>query len=333
MKIKHLPSRQKRKLVLPLQFCINLPLMAINTFYVKTINMKKLRKWLNHLLHDKDAFHKDANLRTKVELLNYFLDHVIELEKQVVPEKIKYFWYNKKIFLARLFAKALFILSIVGGILFVAWFFGFRYTPSMEKKPRYVVLYVTETTDTNYVKSRLPMARFVLIYPPDPHKDWEAFKEAIHFKFETAGLSDSVAYKTRRMTKNKEGKMVPSQYWGKYQMGQGARSSCGIGTISWEEFSTNPELQEAAFKTWIRILYRDMTHYINQYSGRTMAGHQLTASGIISMAHNVGETATLQFLTTNGGIIPMDGDDINIPKKPATRFLTLGGYNLSSILQ
>lgn len=295
--------------------------------------MKKLRKWLNHLLYDKDAFHKDVDLRTKVELLNYFLDQVLELEKQVVPAKIRYFWQNKKIFLARLFAKALLILGIIGGILFVAWFFGFRYTPSTEKKPRYVVLYVTETTDTNYVKLHLPMARFVLIYPPDPHKDWEAFKEMMHFKFETAGLSDSAAYKTRRWEVDKKGKKYPSQFWGKYQMGQAARNACGIGTISWEEFSTNPELQEAAFKTWIRILYRDMTPYINQYSGRTMAGHQLTASGIISMAHNVGEAAVVQFLTTNGGTVPMDGDDINVAKKPATRFLSLGGYNLTSILQ
>lgn len=298
---------------------------------MKIIDGKKIRKWVNHILYDKDAFHKDNDLRAKVELHNYLLDRLLEVEKQIVPEKIRYFWRNKKVFLFRLFAKAILILSVVGGILFVAWFFGFRYNPQPAKLPRYVVLYVTETTDTNYIKTRLPMARFILLYPPDPNKDWEAFKEALHFKFETTGLSDSAAYKTRRV-EVKNGKKVPSQFWGKYQMGQAARNDCGIGGISWEEFSSNPELQEAVFKIWIRILYRDMMPHITKYSGKFMAGQQITASGIIAMAHNVGEAPTVLFLESGGNNVPMDGDGVTTKKSPATRFLSLGGYNLTSIL-
>lgn len=296
--------------------------------------MKKIRKWLNHLLYDKDGYHKDNNLRTKVELLDYLVDQAIDLEKMVVTEKIQYFWYNKKIFLARLFAKALVTLSVIGGILFVAWFFGFRYTPSVEKKPRYVVLYVTETTDTNYIKSYLPKARFVLIYPPDPHKDWEAYKEQMHSKFETPGYSDADSYKARRVDIDpKTGKKTPSQFWGKYQLGKSAREACHIGDMPWEEFATNPDIQEGAFKTWIRLLYRDMTPYIIRYEGRFIGGHQITASGIISMAHNVGEAPTIQFLRSKGDTIPYDGDGVRTSKNSAVRFLSLGGYNLSSILE
>jgi hypothetical protein len=267
-----------------------------------------------------------------VELHGYLLDRLIEVEKQIVPEKIHYFWVNKKPFLARLFAKAVLILSVVVGVLFVAWFFGFRYTPLPRRFERYLTLYVTETTDTNYIKARIPKAHFVLMYPSDPNKDWESYKKDMHFKFETTGLSDSAAYKTRR-TEIKGGKIVPSPYWGKYQMGQSARNACGIGTISWEEFSTNPELQEAVFKIWVRILYRDMSPYITKYAGRFMAGYQLTASGIISMAHNVGEAPTISFLESGGSNVPTDGDGIQTKKTPATRFLSLGGYNLTSILE
>jgi len=171
------------------------------------------------------------------------------------------------------------------------------------------------------------------MYPPNPYKDWEAFKQAMHYRFETPGLSDSAAYKTRRMTKTKDGKLVSSQFWGKYQMGQAARDACHIGSISWEEFSTNPELQEATFKIWIRIIYRDMTRYILKYEGRFMDGYQITASGIVAMAHNVGEDATVLFLETGGVTVPSDGDGVTTKKTPATRYLTLGGYNLTPILE
>jgi hypothetical protein len=295
--------------------------------------MKKIRKWINHILYDKDAFHKDNVLRTMVELHSYLLDNLIELDKQIAPRKMRYFWENKKVFLFRLFAKMILTLSVVAGIVFVGWFVGFRYTPPAPTYDRWVTLYVPVDTDTIYLKSRISKVRFIIMYPTDPHKEWEAFKEAMHFKYETVGLSDSAAYKTRRMTKNKEGKMAPSQFWGKYQMGQSARDDCDIGGMSWEEFSTNPEIQEGTFKRWIRILYRDMTPYILKYEGRFIAGHQITASGIISMAHNVGEDATVQFLTSGGATVPMDGDGVNTPKAPATRFLSLGGYNLTSILE
>lgn len=296
--------------------------------------MKKFRKFINRLLHDKDDFHKDAWLKSKVEIHNYLLDQIIDLEKQIVPAKIRYFWQNKKLFLLRLVFNALIIIVIVGGVLITAWFFGFRYNPIPEKKPRYVVLYVTETTDTNYIKSYLPRARFVLIYPPDPHKDWEAYKEKMHSKFETPGYSDADSYKARRMDIDpKTGKKMPSQFWGRYQLGKSAREACHIGDMPWEEFSTNPDIQEGAFKTWIRLLYRDMTPYIIRYEGRFIAGHQITASGIISMAHNVGEAPTIKFLRSKGDTIPYDGDGVRTPQNSAVRFLNLGGYNLTSILE
>jgi hypothetical protein len=106
-----------------------------------------------------------------------------------------------------------------------------------------------------------------------------------------------------------------------------------VGDYStWEQFSTNPERQEGDFLEWIRILYGDMSPYIARYSGRFIAGYQITASGIISMVHNVGMKPTISFLRSKGDTIPSDGDGVNTPKRPATRYLSLGGYDLTSIL-
>lgn len=283
-----------------------------------------MRKFLNRILRDKKDFHKDDQLKTNIELHNYLLEQVFELERIILPAKIRYFFKNKKRYLFRLFAQSILILSVVLGVLFVAWFFGFRYNPVPVTVHKSIILYITEDVDTTYIKLRIPKVKFIILYPPDISKDWKKYKEAMHSKFESTG-SDSASYFARR-TEVVKGKKVPSQYWGRYQLGQSARNACKIGDMSWEEFSTNPEIQEGAFKIWIRLIYRDMKPYITQYEGKFIAGHQITASGIISMAHNVGEAPTIQFLQSGGSKIPSDGN------ASATRFLSLGGYDLNSIL-
>lgn len=285
----------------------------------------RMRKFVNKVLWDKDEFYKDDELKSRVELHNYLIEQIIDLEKAIIPAKLRYFWRNKKTFLFQLFGKLIFKVAAVGTILFAAWFFGFKYDPTpVVKHPKVIYRYLeSEVKDTTYIKTRIPNVQLVMIFPPDPTKDWERYKEEMHFKYETTGLPDSIAYKTRRT--NPDGSQ--SQYWGKYQMGQSARTACGIGNMSWAEYSSNPEIQEGTFKAWIRILYRDMMPYINKYQGRYMGGHQLTASGIISMAHNVGEAPTITFLTSNGARIPSDAN------AAATRFLSLGGYDLTPILK
>jgi hypothetical protein len=291
--------------------------------------LKRLRKFINAILYDKDEFTYDADLKSKVEIHNFLLQHLIELEREIVPAKIKYFWNNKKIFLLRLFFKFSLIVVFIVGVLATARYFGFRYNP--EPIPVYtpITLYVTEEDDTAYIRTCIdnPMITFVMIYPPDRSKDWNKFKEEMHAKFETRGFSDSASYFARGTgVDSVTGASYQNQFWGRYQLGTYARKAIGIGNMTWEEFSTNPEVQEGSFKTWIRLLYKDMKPYIQRYEGDYMDGYQITSSGIVAMAHNVGADKTIKFLESRGKNIPYDG------KSPATRFLSLGGYNLSSIL-
>lgn len=285
----------------------------------------KVRKWVDKILWDKDEFYKDDDLKSRVDLHNYLVEQIIDLERSIIPAKIMYFWRNKKSFLAKLFGKLILWLVLFASFVFAAWFFGFKYDPTPTvRHPHVIYRYLeSEAKDTTYIKTRIPNVQLVMIFPPDPTKDWERYKEEMHFRYETTGLSDSVAYKTRRKDVNGSW----SQYWGKYQMGQSARNACGVGSMSWEEFSSTAEIQEGVFRIWVKILYRDMMPYINKYQGKYMGGHQLTASGIVSMAHNVGEEPTIRFLTSNGTQIPSDAN------AAATRFLSLGGYDLTPILK
>lgn len=292
---------------------------------MKIIDMKK---FLNRLLRDKDDFYKDDELKQWIDIHNYLLQEVFDMERIILPAKIRYFLKNKKRYLFRLIVQAIFILSIFGSVLFVSYFFGFRYDPppSIPEQHQSILLYVNDDVDTAYIKKYLPQAQFVILYPESNTKDWDAYKELMHSRFESPG-SDSASYFARRVETTKDGKKTMSQYWGRYQLGNSARKACGIGDMSWEEFSTNPEIQEGVFKTWIRLLYQDMAPYIAKYDGRFIAGHQITASGIVSMAHNVGTVPTIQFLRSRGDSIPADGN------APATRFLSLGGFDLTSILE
>lgn len=154
-------------------------------------------------------------------------------------------------------------------------------------------------------------AIYITFYLKDPSKNYDKWKFALH-GIESNGWDNP--YEARREN---------SQYWGKYQMSNSARESVGLGEFSWDKWKSNPEIQEAALKMWIDILYQELKSDIKKYDGQFLNGWAITESGIIAMAHNVGAGATKQFLYSNGANIPKDGSG-----KDATRFLILGNYNL-----
>jgi len=94
--------------------------------------------------------------------------------------------------------------------------------------------------------------------------------------------------------------------------------------MSWKQFSGNPEMQEGAFRDWIKLLMNSTSvqSLVARYNGRVIAGVQLTPSAIVSIAHNCGTGGAEQFLASGGKIVPK-GDPL--------KFLRVGGYNLYSI--
>ncbi len=135
-------------------------------------------------------------------------------------------------------------------------------------------------------------------------------------------------------------------YLGAYQMGKAALHDIGVyyekseayvnnesnkewkgifkknnkfGITSVEDFLNSPEKQDKAIirymqLTWLHIEQKGWKQYI----GKTIAGIKVTELGLIAACHLVGRDKVETFLTSNGKIIPTDG---NNPPQPLTVYL------------
>ena len=280
-------------------------------------------KRLNKILHDKNDYHLDQVLKRDVEISDVMFQHTIDFQKNLIPRKIRYFLKNDKMFFLRLLAKYFlkFIIGLIGigvaagVVIFAAGIdVNFKKTPKIDfsKLPIYLPssgdFDKDQQTIAFYKRNFSKNATYIIFYPRDLSKNYKKWKEAL------SNIESGGSYDARR-----DG----SQYWGKYQMSESARQSVGLSKISWEKWKTNPEIQEAALRIWIDILYQELKDDIKKYNGKFLNGWAITESGIIAMAHNVGAGATKQFLNSGGTNIPKDGSG-----KDATRFLILGGYDL-----
>ena len=280
-------------------------------------------KRLNKILHDKNDYHLDQVLKRDVEISDVMFQHTIDFQKNLIPRKIRYFLKNDKMFFLRLLAKYFlkFIIGLIGigvaagVVIFAAGIdVNFKKTPKIDfsKLPIYLPssgdFDKDQQTIAFYKRNFSKNATYIIFYPFEPSKNFKKWKEAL------SNIESGGSYYARR-----DG----SQYWGKYQMSESARQSVGLSKISWEKWKTNPEIQEAALRIWIDILYQELKDDIKKYNGKFLNGWAITESGIIAMAHNVGAGSTKQFLNSGGTNIPKDGSG-----KDATRFLILGGYDL-----
>jgi len=282
-------------------------------------------KKLNRILHDKNDYHLDPELKHDVEISDELLQATLKYQKYLISRKIKYFFKNDKLFFLRLFSKYFLktiIFLIALGILTLVLLLAFGIDINVKKikkvETTHLPIYIPSSGDSktdslnilNY-KKLYKDAIYITFYLKDPSKNYDKWKFALH-GIESNGWNNP--YEARREN---------SQYWGKYQMGESARESVGLSTITWEKWKTNPELQEAALKMWVDVLYNELDSDLKKYDGTFLNGWAITESGIIAMAHNVGSDPVKKFLYSGGKIIPKDGSG-----KDATRFLILGNYNL-----
>ncbi|TCK64729.1 hypothetical protein DFQ05_2713 [Winogradskyella wandonensis] len=127
------------------------------------------------------------------------------------------------------------------------------------------------------------------VFTPYLGKSFEAFKEALAFK-ESQG--DYFVVNT-------------FGYLGKYQFGRETLKMIGIYNPS--HFLKTPELQEKAFianakrNKW--ILRKDIERFV----GKTIAGVEITESGILAAAHLAGAGSVKKFLRSYGKMNFADG--------------------------
>jgi hypothetical protein len=272
-------------------------------------------KFLNKFLNNKSNFTEDTQLKVLNDEFYYLLEIEKNLLKQVVRRNIKYYFQYKKLYIARVvFIMTIYFAIVIGGIggtLFTLNYFNIiRISKAVPTIDAPLTVYLPDTDTISQNECTKLGIKYIIFFPYDSKKSWKLYKIAIH-NIESKGLNDSSSYYARSST---------GEYWGRYQLGSGARKLVGLGGMSWKQFSSNREIQEGAFLTWVRLTKISMQPEINKYVGQTMNGVQITESGIISMAHNVGEGAARGFLNSNGANIPNAGY--------AMKFLKVGGYNL-----
>jgi len=268
-----------------------------------------LRARINKFLNKKTDFTEDSSLKSLNETHYFLKDEMKKMDRVALRKNLRYFIEYEKKFLAKLFAnyviKLLVVSAIVyGSIITLEYYFQMPWElrPITEK----ITIYMDGDDTLNIAKMDTTLFVIKIIFPFDPKKDWKKYTQRVH-SIETHGTTDSASYHQRN-----------GQYWGRYQLGIEARNISGIKRdITFEEFASNPLIQEAAFFAWIRFLKDQMQPEINKYSGRFMNGVQLTESGIISMAHNAGIGACRSYLAR--GTNPPGG----------LTFLKMGGYYLN----
>jgi len=121
---------------------------------------------------------------------------------------------------------------------------------------------------------------------------------------------------------------INSQYLGRYQIGDAARVSIGLGGLNtkfgYEQFLHTSQLQDIAMYMYIEYNRRILKDYILRYKDTKVGSYFLTESGIIAMAHSCGANGVISFIKTNGKIVPKDGNN-----KPATDYLQFNNYKLN----
>ena len=176
------------------------------------------------------------------------------------------------------------------------------------KPHRSVQIILPDTVNIDYYRNELTKRNIsiVVYHIPDSEKNWTTFKKRI---------SDHESANSGLYTAQN------GIYWGKYQMDGKARILSGLSpNITWEEYSTNPDLQEGSFKAWIRYLKRLLGPEIKKFNGKVLNGQHITESGLIAMCHATGIGPVKEFLYEN-----------KIPGETALYFLNIGGYDLSEI--
>lgn len=185
------------------------------------------------------------------------------------------------------------------------------------------------SNDVQYIKVEVPVEKPI---PVEVN-----FLNAQKFIHELSLFESATNYQARRPNDVINGDTLWSQYWGRYQFGEACRICLEIDHISWDEFKTNTELQDAAMIYYIAILNNRFEHYIeikdtttiirnifDEYSNKVIRTHYITNSGLVAMAHNIGISTVVEFLDSGCRTTPKDGFETE-----SANYLALSNFDLN----
>jgi hypothetical protein len=116
-------------------------------------------------------------------------------------------------------------------------------------------------------------------------------------------------------------------YMGKYQFGKVTLAHFGVTDTT--AFLNSVRLQERIFIKNLRYNNRSLKSYINKYEGKTIAGVEVTQSGMLAAAHLSGPGGVRKFLKSNGRKSNKDAYGSSV----RSYMKKFSGYNLSEVLK
>ncbi|WP_157810937.1 hypothetical protein [Nonlabens sp. MB-3u-79] len=116
-------------------------------------------------------------------------------------------------------------------------------------------------------------------------------------------------------------------YMGKYQFGKVTLAHFGVTDTT--AFLNSVRLQERIFIKNLRYNNRSLKSYIKKYEGKTIAGVEVTQSGMLAAAHLSGPGGVRKFLKSNGRKSNKDAYGSSV----RSYMKKFGGYDLSDVLK
>jgi hypothetical protein len=116
-------------------------------------------------------------------------------------------------------------------------------------------------------------------------------------------------------------------YMGKYQFGKVTLAHFGVTDTT--AFLNSVRLQERIFIKNLRYNKRSLKSYINKYEGKTIAGVEVTQSGMLAAAHLSGPGGVRKFLKSNGRKSNKDAYGSSV----RSYMKKFSGYDLSEVLK
>lgn len=161
----------------------------------------------------------------------------------------------------------------------------------------------------------------------------EEESEDIHirdYSLATSSADSFVSFKEALAFKESRGqhwRVNTLGYMGKYQFG--AVTLRHFGVTDTTAFLNSVRLQERIFIKNLRYNYKILKPFIEKYEGKTMAGIEITESGILAAAHLSGPGGVKKFLKSNG----YRGSKDAYGSTTRSYMKKFGGYDLSKVLK
>lgn len=116
-------------------------------------------------------------------------------------------------------------------------------------------------------------------------------------------------------------------YMGKYQFGKVTLAHFGVTDTT--AFLNSVRLQERVFIQNLRYNNNSLKSYIKKYEGKTIAGVEVTQSGMLAAAHLSGPGGVRKFLKSKGRRSNKDAYGSSV----RSYMKKFGGYDLSDVLK